>query len=204
VYNALQKLHPTSVLDIGANTGWFSILSAKLGCQVVAVDNDEASMGLLYKRSKRENLSILPLVMDIAQATPDVYPAPNLATDPHMINSRIKDTAPVLINAAKRLKCDMVLALALIHHLALGRGLGLQETAKLLAFFSLNHLVVEFVPKEDPLIVAERDFFPAFNKNPSNFEWYTEDNWVKALGKHYQSIDVKESNSGRKLMICSV
>ena len=204
VYKALRELRPDSVLDIGANTGWFSILAAKSGCRVVAVDNDEASMNRLYKQSKREGLSILPLIMDILHPTPDVPPSPNLATDPHMINSRIKGDAFMLLSADKRLKCDMVLALAIIHHLTLGQGLGLREVVDLLSSFSHKHLVVEFVPKDDPLIVAEMDFFPAFNKNPLGFEWYSIDNWLQELNKHYKTIVSYDSKSARQLLICSI
>ena len=203
VHNAIEELRPNSVLDIGANTGWFSILAAKSGCQVVAMDNDEASMNRLYKQSKREGLPILPLVMDILHPTPDVPPSPNLATDPHMINSRIKGDAFMLLSADKRLKCDMVLALAIIHHLTLGQGIGLRKTVELLSSFSHKHLVVEFVPKEDPLIVGEMSFFPAFNKKPSGFEWYTKENWLRELSECYKTIEEKGRQDNRVMFVCS-
>ena len=41
VYDALLELRPDSVLDIGSNTGWFSILAAKAGCRLdVSFDAD--------------------------------------------------------------------------------------------------------------------------------------------------------------------
>ena len=203
MYNALLELRPGSVLDIGSNTGWFSILAAKAGCRVVAMDNDEASMNRLYKKSKREGLPIMPLVMDILHPTPDVPPSPNLATDPHMVNSRIKGDALILQSANKRLKCDMVLALAIIHHLTLGKGLGLRKAVELLSSFSKKYLVVEFVPKDDPLIAEEMDFFPAFNQNPLGFEWYTKENWLRELSGRYKTIDEKGRQGNRLIFVCS-
>lgn len=202
VYDILQALRPSTVLDIGANTGWFSILAAGAGCRVVALDDDEACMCLLYKRSKREGLPILPLVMDIVQPTQDVPASPDLATDLHMISSRISGDAPLLLSAVKRLKCDMVLALAITHHLALGQGLRLKEITELLASFSSKYLVMEFVPKEDPLIVRQADFFPAFYQDPRQFGWYSQDNWHRQLSEHYKHTMVKDSTGGRKLFIC--
>jgi len=203
VYNALQELRPDSVLDIGSNTGWFSILAAKGGCRVVAMDNDEASMNRLYKLSKLKGLPIMPLVMDIVHPTPDVPPSPNLATDQHMMKSRIKGDALILQSANKRLQCDMVLALAIVHHLTLGQGLGWRKAVKLLSSFSNKHLVVEFVPKDDPLITGEMDFFPAFNKNPLGFEWYTKENWLRELSGCYKTIEEKGRQGNRVIFVCS-
>ncbi|MGH2488601.1 MAG: SAM-dependent methyltransferase, partial [Candidatus Limnocylindria bacterium] len=65
---------------------------------------------------------------------------------------------------------DVVLALALVHHLAMGNNVPLPRIADLLAQAGRG-LVVEFVPREDPmvgqLLAARRDIFadytlPAF------------------------------------------
>ncbi len=41
IYNIIKKIKPKTVLDYGANTGWFSILAAKQGAQVVATYLEE-------------------------------------------------------------------------------------------------------------------------------------------------------------------
>jgi len=203
VYEALKRLRPSTVLDIGANTGWFSILAAKQNCQVVAIDNDEASMNLLFRRAKQEALPILPLVMDFCKPSGDVAPFLEYEKDEHSHNSRIPGKVPLLLAMEKRLKCDLVLALAIVHHLTLGKGLGLESVVSQLAGLAERHLVMEFVPKEDPLIVREPQFFQAYCSNPGSFSWYTEENWLKALGRYFSSIEQKESTQGRKLLICS-
>jgi SAM-dependent methyltransferase len=203
VYNAIRQLCPKTVFDIGANTGWFSLLAAKLGCDVVSIDNDEACMNILYMRAKQDKLPILPLVMDFAHPTPDVKPFPGYEKDPHTIQSKIQGEVPLLLSADKRLKCDMVLALAIVHHLCLGQGMNLESAVNLLVSFSEKSLVVEFVAKEDPLVVGEPEFFTAFNKNPSQFEWYSQKNLIEELNKHYSQIEMKDSTKGRKMFICS-
>ena len=203
IYQALQRLHPSSVLDLGANTGWFSILAAKMGCQVVAVDNDVASLDILYRRAKHEDLSILPLFMDVLQPTPNVPAATGLANDPHMLNSKITGEVPLLLAANKRLKCDLVLALALIHHLTLGRGLNFKQVIELLTPFSKRYLLLEFVAKDDPLIASEPQFFVEFSRSPHSFEWYTLQKCYEVVIEYYQDVEIKQLTSTRALFICS-
>jgi SAM-dependent methyltransferase len=203
VYEALKRSIPSTVLDIGANTGWFSMLAAKQNCQVVAMDNDEASMNLLFRRARQEALPILPLVMDFCKPTADVAPFSGYEKDQHSRNSRIPGEVPLLLAMEKRLKCDLVLALAIVHHLTLGKGLSLESVVTQLAGLAKKQLVMEFVPKEDELVLREPQFFPAYSSNPGSFSWYTEENWLKALGRHFPSIEKKESVQGRKLLICS-
>jgi len=203
VYEVLKRLKPSTVLDIGANTGWFSILAAKQNCQVVAMDNDEASMNVLFRRAKQEALPILPLVMDFCKPSGDVAPFSGYEKDQHSRNSRIPGEVPLLLAMEKRLKCDLVLALAIVHHLTLGKGLSLEPVVSQLAGLAEKHLVMEFVPKEDPLILREPQFFQAYCSNPGSFSWYTEQNWLKALGRYFSRIEQKESTQGRTLLICS-
>jgi predicted RNA methylase len=203
VYDVLHQHRPQTVLDIGANTGWFSILAAKLGATVVSMDNDEASMNVLFQRAKAESLKILPLIMDITHPTPDISKLPELAQDPHVLQSRIPGDAPVVQSAHTRLKCDWVLALAIIHHLTLGRGLSLQEVVKNLSTFSKQGLILEYVDKNDPLIVNEPTFFPAYCKDTALFNWYTKDNWIRELSNYFGKVDFVPSDSGREMLICS-
>jgi SAM-dependent methyltransferase len=203
VYEAISRFRPSTVLDIGSNTGWFSVLAAHHGAQVVAVEIDEASANLLYRRAKLENLPILPLVMDFTQLPPAIPAFAGHEKDPHVVRSKISSRSPLLLPANERLQCDMVLALAIVHHFTLGRGFSLEETVRLLASFSRQQLVLEFVAKEDPLIVNEPDFFPAFKQNPSRFEKYTKENWLKELRRYFSDIEVQPSTRGREIFVCS-
>lgn len=203
VYHALQSLKPSTVLDIGANTGWFSILAAKLGAKVVSIDNDIACMDILYRRAKQENLSILPLIVDFLDPAPDVAAMPELSDEPHFLNSRFKNDVPLLLSADKRITCDMVIALAIVHHLCLGGGRHLHDVTSQLALFANKHLVLEFVTKDDPLIVGEPDFFKAQYANPAGFDWYSLEACLDLLSKYFKSIQQIPLTSTRILLVCT-
>lgn len=201
VHQSIISFHPTTLLDIGSNTGWFSLLAAKLKCKVVATDIDEACVNLLYEKAKKEDLPILPLVMDITQTTPDLF-AIKYENEPSL--SLIGDNYPVVLSAEKRLKCDMVLALAIIHHLALGRGLNFEEIIAKLNNFTQKYLLLEFVDLNDKLILAEPSFFRSFWQNSDLFDWYNIDNLINVLNKYFKKIEIKPSDSdSRTILVCT-
>jgi methylase of polypeptide subunit release factors len=105
ILRILSDKRPKSVLDTGADRGWYSQLAAQNGAQVVSVDFDEAALTQLFYNAVAANAPILPLIVDLRRMGPltAMTNAPGLAP-------------------AERLRCDMVLALAPIHHLALNRS----------------------------------------------------------------------------------
>ena len=120
------------VLDLGANDGAYSLLAAEHGGYVVAVDGDEQTVDLLYRRLRadgREN--VLPLVM-------------NLVDPSGGIGWRNRERSPF----AERVRPDVTLALALVHHLAIGANVPLPEVVDWLASWG-GRLVVEFVHGDD-------------------------------------------------------
>lgn len=203
VFNALQSLKPSTVLDIGANTGWFSILAAKQGAKVVSIDNDVACMDILYRRAGREGLSILPLIVDFLDPTPDVAALAELNHEPHLLNSRFENDVPLLLSADKRIACDMVIALALIHHLCLGGGRHLDNVVRQLSLYANKHLVLEFVTKDDPLIVGEPDFFKAQYANPTDFDWYSLEECLVLLSRFFGTIQQMPLSATRILLVCT-
>jgi hypothetical protein len=123
------------VWDIGANTGRFSRIAAGLGRSVVAWDVDPAATERHYRLIRRDGTeSIVPLVLDLANPSPGLGWA-----------GEERRTLEARSNA------DVVLALALVHHLAIGRNVPLERIA---GYFSrlAPGLVIEFVPKEDPMV----------------------------------------------------
>jgi len=142
---------PARVWDIGANTGAFSKIAAAEGIMTIAMDNDPLTMERLYRdcRSQHE-ARILPLVVDVANPTPGT-------------GWENQERTPLLTRGP----VDMVFALALIHHLAITRNIPLQSIAR---FFRqlCKHLVIEFVPKNDPqvqrLLRSREDIFDAYTR----------------------------------------
>lgn len=128
----LTQVNGKKIIDLGANDGVFSLLSAEKGLDVIATDSDEQCINNLYKKIRSEGIAnIVPLCFDIMN--------PSAATGfTNKERTSIND----------RLKADTVMALALIHHLAIGKNISLQMLAAW--FYELApQLIIEFIPKED-------------------------------------------------------
>ena len=135
VRDMLHSVGGSTVWDLGANTGRFSRIAAALGCRVVAWDIDPAATETHYRTIRREGTTtVLPLLGDIAQPSPALGWA--LTERRSMLD---------------RADADVVLALALIHHLAIGRNVPLTAAADVFARLGPN-LIVEFVPREDAMV----------------------------------------------------
>jgi SAM-dependent methyltransferase len=177
VHQVLSDLRPDSVLDIGSNRGWYSQLAALQGSQVVAFDVDEACITQLYYDAKEKSLSILPLVMDFRNPSPG-YGLCN----------------QWLIPATERLKCDMVLALALVHHLVFKQRLNFDQIVDGLSVFSKRWLLVEFIPRDDRYVSEWWS---------EKFSWYTLDNFIDALKKRFHDVRILPSYpEPRVLLLC--
>ena len=133
---ALEELHSACVLDIGANTGEFSALAASLGASVIALERDAAAAERIYQRSVAQQLDILTLHADLARPTPA---AGWLNTESSALLPRLEQQA------------DMVLMLAVIHHLILMEQIPLTRILALLHRLTRRYLIVEWVPVTDPM-----------------------------------------------------
>ncbi|MGH9421440.1 MAG: class I SAM-dependent methyltransferase, partial [Thermoanaerobaculia bacterium] len=201
VHGALTRFKPRTVLDLGSNTGWFSKLAAMLGSSVVAVDLDEASIDRLYAEASAAGLDILPLVANLTSPLPPLFPKV-FEDEPSL--SLIGDGGPLVSNPAERLRCEMVLALAIVHHLSLGQGLTFDAIAALLGDLATKYLCVEFVEMDDAMIRTDPDFFPALKANPASFSNYSRDNFIAGLSRHFTNIEVVPSYpETRSLLVCS-
>lgn len=201
VHDALVRFDPATVLDIGCNTGWFSLLAAKLGGNVVGVDLDEACIDSLFAAAKRERLPVLPLVANLMAPPPDIF-AKTFENEPSL--SKIGGDKPLYPSPEKRLECEMVMALAIVHHLALGQGHSFERIASTLSGLASRYLCVEFVQRDDKMVVDDPGFFPAMVKSPDSFGWYHVDGFVAALRRHFDEIQVLPSHPSTRLMLlCS-
>jgi hypothetical protein len=151
INNLLQKLEGKKLLDLGANEGFFSNLAAAKNFDVTAIDKDDQCINTLYKRIKEENITnILPLCMDLMNPSP----ASGFAN-----NERA--------SFGERIHADAIMALALVHHLAIGYNLSLSKIAEY--FYGLSdQLIIEFVPKEDEkvqlLLRNKKDIYPEYTR----------------------------------------
>ena len=121
------------VLDLGANDGEYSVLAAPHADTVVASDFDELTIDRLARGLAGSGpKNVLPLVVDL------VDPSPAIGWDNRERSSW-----------QARMQPDVVLALALVHHLAIGANVPLPMVIDWLAGFDAT-LIVEFVAPDDP------------------------------------------------------
>jgi 2-polyprenyl-3-methyl-5-hydroxy-6-metoxy-1,4-benzoquinol methylase len=175
----MQQLQVSSCLDAGANEGTFSLLAASTGRQTIAADFDHYSINNLYKRVKKDGLTnILPLIVDLAHPTPSIG---------------VNNTERTSLTA--RMDAGVVMALALVHHLAIGKNIPFEAIAKL--FRSLGQvLIIEFVPKNDEKILlmleAKKDVY----------DWYTKEAFLGSFSKFYKLVtESPVGTSGRTLYL---
>jgi hypothetical protein len=154
------------VWDLGANVGTYSDLAAGPGRLVIAFDMDASVTELHWRNlSTEQRASVLPLVMDLANPSPALGWA-------HAERRSLLQRGPA----------DVAMALALVHHLAIGNNVPLPLVAELLAGAG-RKVIVEFVPREDPmtqqLLAARRDIFTD----------YTLDGFRAALAPHFSVVE---------------
>lgn len=136
----------SSLWDLGANTGVYSRIAADAGKRVLAFDIDPAAAERNYRQVRAEGRTdILPLILDVAN------PSPGIGWAGRERRSLLERADP-----------DVVLALALVHHLAISRNVPLPMVLGLFADLA-PWAIVEFVPKEDAmvrrLLASRRDVF---------------------------------------------
>ena len=146
----LEERRPEVVWDLGANTGRFSRLAAGKGARVIAMDADPGTVEILYRSLCADGeVGVTPILVDLLNPTPQAGWAGGEVT-----------------SLERRGPADLVLALALVHHLGISRNVPLPSIAEWLARISRT-LVVEFVPKDDPqterLLVSREDVFTSYD-----------------------------------------
>lgn len=150
--------------DVGGNTGVFSRVIAEHSGYVISADIDPVAVEKNYQQTLVDKKNILPLIIDLTNPSPAIG-----------WNNSERDSF------LKRHKPGFVMALALIHHLAISNNLPLADIAACFSGVS-PYLIIEFVPKEDSqvqkLLKTRVDIFPDYNVR--GFE--------EAFGRYYQIV----------------
>jgi hypothetical protein len=168
----IERIAPRRVWDLGANTGKFSRMCSRREITTVSFDHDHLAVETNYREVRRNgDRFLLPLVIDLTNPSPGVGWG-------HRERDALVERGPA----------EAVLALALVHHLAIANNVPLGDVAELFRRLG-DWLVVEFVPKEDEqaqrLLESREDIFT--NYHQAGFE--------KTFGAHF-SIEARTPITG--------
>jgi SAM-dependent methyltransferase len=179
VQNWLKQLQPLSVLDLGANTGKFSFLAAEFTKRVIALESDDICVDLMESQIKKQKLKHMTVLMQELAET-----SPNLG-----VNG--KEIASIF----NRAKSDMVMALAVEHHLHITNQISFAQIAEMYSMFSSKYLITEFVPESDSkvqLLIKNK------NKDLSS---YTLELYKISLEKYFNIIEATKLDDSDRILI---
>jgi len=131
VAKVLDRLPFASAIDLGANRGLHARMCAARGAAVLACDIDEACLDAMFVQAERDRASILPLYVDV------VWP--------------LGPSGPfgAIPPAHERLRCDLVICLALVHHVCMRWQFAPSAFVQGIAGFTRRNAIVEFIPAHD-------------------------------------------------------
>ena len=163
--------------DLGANTGEYSRLAAPGSEYVLAMERDSASVDLLYRDLRREGPgNILPLVVNLAD------PSPSLGWRCRERTSLTRRGTP-----------DLVLCLALVHHVVIDANIPLAEFVEWLSGLG-GSLVIEFVRRDDPMVRM------LLRNKEDQYTDYRMDHFEECLGKFFRVHRRRELPSGSRVL----
>ncbi len=161
----IRQCAPGSVWDLGANDGTFSLLAVEHGAKTVAWDIDAAAVEKCYRHVRAHRLKNLhPALLDLTN------PSPALGWELRESQSFFERQQPA-----------MVLAMALLHHLAIGNNVPLELCAQFFRRIAPT-LIIEWVPKSDSKVAA------LLCNRADPFADYNEASFQEAFDRHFRRV----------------
>ena len=158
----ISESKPRTVWDLGANTGVFSRIAMAGDIDTIAFDVDPAAVEKNYcQMRENKEIKMLPLCLDLTNPSPAI----GWANEERL-------------SLIERGPADTILALALIHHLAISNNVPFSHIAAFLSQIC-RFLIIEFVPKTDSQIQR------LLRSREDIFYHYTEDHFEASLGEHF-------------------
>ena len=175
----LEQTQPLSVVDLGANTGRFSFLAAPFTKRVIGLESDDICVDIMERQIKKQKLTHVNVLMqELAETSPN-----------RGLNGK------EMVSIFKRANSEMVLALAVEHHLHITNHISLSQIAEMFSLFSSKYLITEFIPANDSkvqLLIKNR------NKDLSA---YTIDSYKNALEKYFNIIEETKLDGSERILI---
>ena len=172
-----QSVSPKILWDLGCNTGEYAKTALDAGANhVVGFDFDQGALDLAFSRASSEGLNFLPLYLDAAN------PAPSQGW-----------AQKERLGLMQRANANGVLALAIVHHLAIGKNIPLHSVIDWIIDLAPQG-IIEFVNKSDPMVLE------LLRLRDDIFDDYNENTFKHALDKKAVIVHSKTiSASGRQL-----
>jgi predicted RNA methylase len=176
----LQSCNVKSILDLGANTGKFSELACDYAERVIALEFDKKCVDQIDKMIEETgNTKLHTLLGDLSQTSPDF----GLLGKEH----------PSIFNRAKS---DLVLVLALVHHLALTKMIPFELIADMVYEFSNRYVLIEFIEKTDRKVSQLLQNNPRYYPSKEEFEVFIQQRFTilqqKTLDKSVRTLYLVE------------
>jgi ribosomal protein L11 methylase PrmA len=154
----VRDVRPRMLWDLGCNAGRYGERALASGAAyVVGLDSDPGAVNRAFARARERRLALLPLHVDL------VNPSPSQGWRGGERHSLVARGRP-----------DALLAIAVVHHMAIGRNVPLEELVALLVDLAPEG-VVGFVPHTDARARA------LFRGREEIFRAYTLDNFRSLL-----------------------
>jgi SAM-dependent methyltransferase len=135
----LNSFNPGVIVDLGANDGYFSKIASERAQHVIAVDADERVIDRLFQQQSNVISNIDVMVASASNPTPS-------------LGVLLRERGSLF----ERVKGDVALALALIHHMVITDQLNMDLAAESLAQFG-NTLIIEFpLPGDEKVKLISR------------------------------------------------
>ena len=187
VIDLITQTDAKNMIDLAGNMGWYCVAMKDSMDYAVVADIDYNCIDFSYKYIRENNISnIYPIQINMV--------TPPLATYKYTPIG-YSGIEPWKKDAVSRYKSDLVVALAIIHHLAFSQQLSFDEIINQVSLFSNKWLLIEFVHRED-------DYMLEYLKSNSQFDWYTQANFEEALGKKFEIISRENTSTTRTAYLC--
>lgn len=176
--NIIKNLNPDKVLDLGSNTGEFSLIAEKSGAEVLSIDLDDNCIDQLYNQAKENELKITALWSEIDNPSP-------------AIGWRNLERKSLIDRLSEGFNADCVLALALMHHMLISSRIPLQDIIDFFASLTSKYLIIEYVGPEDEM------FLKILGTRENIYAHITEISFKKSLEKQFKILESQKLETGR-------
>jgi hypothetical protein len=179
VADLLRQASPSTIIDLGCNSGKYSRIAAKSGANVIAADGDEGAISRLYASLREQPANIHPVVVNLSNPSPAIG----------WCNRERK-------SFIQRGSSDCAMALALVHHLRVACNWPISHIVEFLSQFGSKYIIAEFVPRNDPM------FRKITHLRDESYEDWDLVRWNSSLSSRFNRItEVKLPASSRTISL---